>query len=199
MMLAWKEIPDLKKKKTYSTLACCTTSKIRWATGGRTKDIWGCELYRKEISQRNPCAFNDVEENPFGEKKTVLLEEARRRPLTPQLPARTSRCLEYSKEKNSPLLNCLTTNTSWESGNHNRFPTEWVEATLTGVRALFLYLSVCACMLVVISHANHQLPLILSDHPGCSLPGSSIHGIFQAEIQSRLPSPPQPCPPLTKN
>ena len=41
MMLAWKEIPELKKKKkkTYSTLACCTTSKIRWATGGRTKDI----------------------------------------------------------------------------------------------------------------------------------------------------------------
>lgn len=91
MMLAWKEIPELKKKKkTYSTLACCTTNKIRWATGGRTKDIWDCELYRKEISQRNPGAFNDVEENPFGEKKTVLLEEARR-PLTPQLPACTSR------------------------------------------------------------------------------------------------------------
>lgn len=40
MMLAWKEIPEFKKKKkTYSTLACCTTNKIRWATGGRTKDI----------------------------------------------------------------------------------------------------------------------------------------------------------------
>ena len=64
-------------------------------------------------------------------------------------------------------------------GQPTRFPCPWDSpGKNTGVGCHFLL----QCMKVKSESEVAQLCLILSDPMDCSLPGSSIHGIFQARV-----------------
>ena len=49
---------------------------------------------------------------------------------------------------------------------------------------IYIYMCVCVCVCVCVKSESEvaQLCLTLSDTTDCSLPGSSVHGVFQARI-----------------